>query len=206
MPLTTHLTPRLGTRLRRTAAAAALLALTVTACGTEHPGQQEAQSAVPRPSFTPRPKCAQPTEAAPEQTSSSTPTPMATAATGTPHEGNSDDRPPNYGDNHAYRAAGELSPAKRAKGEASAKLIRYELEKARKEGDVSAKRITAALAHLGCGTEHGLYISNGYYSVHTGDVCVSGRLTAKELTIGVHGAYAEPQPGTGPCVENRGGH
>lgn len=206
MPLTTHLTPRLGTRLRRTAAAAALLALTVTACGTERPGQQEAQSAVPRPSFTPRPKCAQPTAAAPEQTSSSTPTPTATAATETPHEGNSDDRPPNYGDNHAYRAAGELSPDKRAKGEASAKLIRYELEKARKEGDVSEKRITAALAHLGCGTEHGVYIWGGLYSVHTGDVCVSGRLTAKELTISVHGAYAEPQPGTGPCVENRGGH
>ncbi|MGW0938353.1 hypothetical protein [Streptomyces sp. NPDC002666] len=205
MPLTTHLTPRLGTRLRRTAAAAALLALTVTACGTEQqPGQQQAQSAVPRPSFTPRPKCAQPTEAPAKQTSS--PTPTATAATGTPHEGNSGDRPPNYGDNHAYRMAGELSPDKRAKGEASAGLIRYELEKARKEGDVSEKRIAAALAHVGCGKEHGVYIWHGLYSVHTGDVCVSGRLTAEELTIEVHGAYAEPQPGTGPCVENRGGH
>lgn len=200
MPLTTHPVTRLG----GAAAAAVLLALAMTACGTERPGQQQAQSAVPRPSFTPRPKCAQPIEAPSEQTSS--PTPTATAATGTPHEGNSDDRPPNYGDNHAYRMAGELSPAKRAKGEASAKLIRYELEKARKEGDVSKKRITAALAHLGCGKEHGVYIWDGLYSVHTGDVCVSGRLTAKELTIGVHGAYAEPQPGTGPCVENRGGH
>lgn len=202
MPLTTH--P--GTRLRRTAAAAALLALTVTACGTEHPGQQQAQSAVPRPSFTPRPKCAQPTEAPSKLTSSSTPTPTPTAATGTPHAGSSDDRPPNHGDNHAYRRAGELSPDKRAKGEASAERIRYELEKARKEGDVGKKRITAALAHLGCGTEHGLYIGNGYYSVHTGDVCVSGHVTKEELTITVHGAYAEPQPGTGPCVENRGGH
>ncbi|HEY9328208.1 MAG TPA: hypothetical protein VIS09_08230 [Streptomyces sp.] len=200
MPLTTHL----GTRLRRTASAAALLALTVTACGTEHPGQQQAQSAVPRPSFTPRPKCAQPTETPAKQTSS--PTPTANEATGAPHEGDSGDRPPNYAENHAYRMAGELSPDKRAKGEASAQRIRYELEKARKEGDVSEKRIAAALARLGCGKEHGVYIWHGLYSVHTGDVCVSGRLTAQELTIEVHGAYAEPQPGTGPCVENRGGH
>ncbi|WP_236064659.1 hypothetical protein [Streptomyces poriferorum] len=200
------LTPHRGARLRRTAAAAALLALTVTACGTEHAGQQQAQSAPPRPSFAPRPKCAQPTEAPSKQTSSPTPTPTADAATGTPHEGNSDDRPPNYADNHAYRMAGELSPDKRAKGEASAERIRYELEKARKEGDVSEKRITAALAHLGCGKEHGVYIWDGLYSVHTGDVCVSGHVTKEELTISVHGAYAEPQPGTGPCVENRGGH
>ncbi|WP_328949648.1 hypothetical protein OG778_17515 [Streptomyces sp. NBC_00184] len=198
------LTPRRGARLRQTAAAAALLALTVTACGTEHAGQQQAQSAPPRPSFAPRPKCAQPTEAPAKQTPP--PTPTADAATGTSHEGNGDDRPPNYADNHAYRMAGELSPDKRAKGEASAKRIRYELEKARKEGDVSEKRIKAALAHLGCGKEHGVYIGGGLYSVHTGDVCVSGHVTKEELTIDVHGAYAEPQPGTGPCVENRGGH
>ncbi|WP_327171959.1 hypothetical protein OG471_22500 [Streptomyces sp. NBC_01336] len=198
------LTPRRGARLRQTAAAAALLALTVTACGTEHAGQQQAQSAPPRPSFAPRPKCAQPTEAPSKQTP--TPTPTADAATGTPHEGNSDDRPPNYADNHAYRMAGELSPDKRAKGEASAERIRYELEKAQREGDVSKKRITAALAHLGCGKEHGVYIWDALYSVHTGDVCVSGHVTKEELTISVHGAYAEPQPGTGPCVENRGGH
>ncbi|MFJ6432005.1 hypothetical protein [Streptomyces sp. NPDC091416] len=200
------LTPHHGARLGRTAAAAVLLALTLTACGTERPGQQQAQSAVPRPSFAPRPKCAQPTEAPPKQTSSATPTPTANASTGAPHEGNSDDRPPHYEENHAYRMAGELSADKRAKGEASAKLIRYELEKARKEGDVSEQRITAALAHLGCGKEHGVYVWHELYSVHTGDVCVSGRLTEKELTTQVHGAYAEPQPGTGPCVENRGGH
>ncbi|MFI6948955.1 hypothetical protein [Streptomyces sp. NPDC050422] len=138
----------------------------------------------------------------PAQTSSS---PTA-RTTGAPEQGNNDDRPPNYADNHAYRMAAELSPARRAKGEASAERIQYELEKARKEGDVSEKRIAAALAHLGCGKEHGVYIRDGLHSVHTGDMCVSGRLTAKELTIEVHGAYAEPQPGTGPRVENRGGH
>ncbi|WP_393059446.1 hypothetical protein [Streptomyces sp. LN549] len=192
----------LTTRLRQSAAAAALLALTVTACGTEHPGQQQAQSPFPRPSFTPRPKCAQPAEAPPNQASSS---PTA-STTGTPQQGNNEDRPPNYADNHAYRMSAELSPAKRAKGEASAALIQYELEKARTEGDVSKKRITTALEHLGCGQEHGVYIWKDFYSVHTGDVCVSGHVTEKELTIKVHGAYAEPQPGTGPCVENRGGH
>ncbi|WP_326737590.1 hypothetical protein [Streptomyces sp. NBC_01022] len=192
----------LTTRLRQSAAAAALLALTVTACGTEHAGQQQAQSAVPRPSFTPRPKCAQPAEAPPAPVPSS---PTA-STTGTPQQGTNDDQPPNYADNHAYRMAAELSPAKRAKGEASAALIESELEKVRKEGDVSEKRITKALAHLGCGKEHGVYIWDSFYSVHTGDVCVSGHVTEQELTIQVHGAYAEPQPGTGPCVENRGGH
>lgn len=192
--------------LRQSAATAALLALTVTACGTEHPGQQAA-SAIPRPSFTPRPKCAQPAETPPAQGSSS-PTARTTGAPqqGDSNSSNDDDRPPHYTDNHAYRMSADLSPAQRTKGEASAGLIQYELEKARKEGNVSEKRITAALAHLGCGKEHGVFIWDGLYSVHTGDVCVSGRLTAKELTIAVHGAYAEPQPGTGPCVENRGGH
>ncbi|MER5279640.1 hypothetical protein ABT025_28445 [Streptomyces sp. NPDC002809] len=189
-------------RLRQSAAAAALLGLTVTACGTEHPGQQQSRSAVPRPSFTPRPKCAQPAETPPSRSSSS---PTA-STTGTPREGDNEDRPPNYGDNHAYRMSVELSPAKRAKGEASAALIQYELDKARKEGDVSKKRITVALEHLGCGKQHGVYIWDGFYSVHTGDVCVSGHVTEEELTIRVHGAYAEPHPGTGPCVENRGGH
>ncbi|WP_406452757.1 hypothetical protein OG782_19810 [Streptomyces sp. NBC_00876] len=193
----------LTTRLSRTAATAALLALGVTACGTEQPGQQ-AQSAIPRPSFTPRPKCAQPTETPrPPSPSSSSPT---RSATGAPQEGNNEDRPPNYADNHAYRMSAELTPDKRAKGEASAARIQAELEKARKEGDVSEKRITAALQRLGCGKQHGVYIWHEFYSVHTGDVCVSGHVTEKELTIEVHGAYAEPQPGTGPCVENRGGH
>ncbi|MER7727789.1 hypothetical protein [Streptomyces sp. NPDC096323] len=192
----------LTTRLGRTVTAATLLALTVTACGTEHSGQPQAQSPIPRPSFAPRPKCAQPSEAPPVKASSS-PTTTTTAA---PRRGGNEDQPPNYADNHAYRMSAELSPAQRAKGEASAGLIRYELEKARKEGDVSEQRIAAALAHLGCGKEHGVYIWNGLYSVHTGDVCVSGQVTAKELSIEVHGAYAEPQPGTGPCVENRGGH
>ncbi|WP_285569312.1 hypothetical protein [Streptomyces sp. RTGN2] len=199
------------TRLRRTAAAAVLLALTVTACGTEHAGQrqsrsasgQQSRSAIPRPSFTPRPKCAQPSETPKGPPSSASPRASATVS---PREGNDDDRPPNYADNHAYRMSAELTPEKRALGEASAGLIRSELEKARTEGDVSVQRITAALEHLGCGKEHGVYIWHDFYSVHTGDVCVSGHVTERELTIAVHGAYAEPQPGTGPCVENRGGH
>lgn len=196
----------LTTRLSRTAATTALLALAMTACGTEHPGQQHARSALPRPSFTPRPKCAQPAETPPPPASSS-PTARTTGAPRQEDGGSGhDDQPPNYADNHAYRMSAKLSPAQRTKGEASAGLIGYELEKARKAGDVSVKRITAALAHLGCGKEHGVYIGEGFYSVHTGDVCVSGNVTEKELTIEVHGAYAEPQPGTGPCVENRGGH
>ncbi|MEW2179804.1 hypothetical protein AB0890_26160 [Streptomyces sp. NPDC005406] len=204
MPLTAHL----GTRLGRPAAAVVLLALTVTACGSEHPGQQQARSADPSPSFTPRPKCAQPTGAPTKQTPSPAPTADATGMPHEAHEGNSEDRPPNYAGNHAYRMSGDLSPDRRAKGEASAERIRYELEKAQEEGDVSEKRITAALAHLGCGKQHGLYIGNGngFYSVHTGDVCVSGHVTKEELTMQVHGAYAEPEPGTGPCVESRGGH
>ncbi|AZM64721.1 hypothetical protein DMA10_10945 [Streptomyces sp. WAC 01420] len=107
---------------------------------------------------------------------------------------------------------GSLTPERRAWGVASARLIRAELEKVREEGGAGAygvfdeRRIAAALARLGCGKEHGVYIGNGFYSVHTGDACVSGRVTEDQLTVKVHGAYAEPHPGTGPCVENRGGH
>jgi hypothetical protein len=105
-----------------------------------------------------------------------------------------------------------MGEAGRAQGVASAKLIRKELEKVREEGGSGQygvfreERITAALQRLGCGKEHGVYVGNGFYSVHTGVACVSGRVTKDELTSEVHGAYAEPQPGTGPCVENRGGH
>ncbi|MEZ3182889.1 hypothetical protein KYY02_30785 [Streptomyces pimonensis] len=105
-----------------------------------------------------------------------------------------------------------LTAEQQASGAASAELVRAELEKVRAKGgsgeygSFAQERIAAALARLGCGEEHGVFISNGHYSVHTGVVCVSGRVTKDELTTEVHGAYVEPQPGTGPCVENRGGH
>ncbi|MCF6522291.1 hypothetical protein HOY81_04155 [Streptomyces sp. JJ36] len=105
-----------------------------------------------------------------------------------------------------------MTAEKRARGQASARLIQKELEKVRREGGAGEygvfpdERVAAALSRLGCGEEHGVHIGYGSYSVHTGDVCVSGRVTEDELTSKVHGAYAEPQPGTGPCVENRGGH
>ncbi|MGY5005335.1 hypothetical protein [Streptomyces griseus] len=31
-------------------------------------------------------------------------------------------------------------------------------------------------------------------------------LRRRNVAAEVHGVYVEPQPGTGPCVENRGGH
>ncbi|MEU9354441.1 hypothetical protein AB0D65_26550 [Streptomyces griseoloalbus] len=200
--------------------AAALIAITMTACGTQQGGQ--AQSAAPRPSFSPRPMCAQPAEVPTDLPSS--PVPGADGGHQEERqeqrqeglqeerqEGNAD-RPPHYAENHAYRHQAPMNAQKRARGQASAKLIRAELEKVRREGGAGAygvfpeARVAAALARLGCGEEHGVYIGNGFYSVHTGVVCVSGRVTKDELTSEVHGAYAEPQPGTGPCVENRGGH
>ncbi|GGV55538.1 hypothetical protein GCM10010294_00150 [Streptomyces griseoloalbus] len=188
--------------------AAALFAITVTACGTQQGGP--AQSAGPRPSFSPRPQCAQPAEAPADLPSS----PVRGADGGHQKERQEEnaDRPPHYAENHAYRHQAPMTAEKRARGQASAELIRAELEKVRSEGGAGAygvfaeERVAAALARLGCGEEHGVYIGNGFYSVHTGIVCVSGRVTKDELTSEVHGAYAEPQPGTGPCVENRGGH
>lgn len=192
--------------IRRSVAAAAvsLVAVTAAACGTQR-GEQ-AQSASPPPSFTPRPMCAEPVEAP-----SDPPSPPVPSVTGTRQEGNGD-QAPHYAENHAYRMQASLTPDERARGQASAKLIREELEKVRKEGGAGEhgafgeERIAAALSRLGCGEEHGVYIGPGFYSVHTGVVCVSGRVTKDELTSEVHGAYIEPQPGTGPCVKNRGGH
>ncbi|WP_247706407.1 hypothetical protein [Streptomyces liliiviolaceus] len=198
--------------LRRSVIAAALVATTMTACGTEQSGRS--QSATPPTSYPPRPKCAQPAEkpADPATALPSSPRPSAEGdRSGEPSAENAD-RPPHYAENNAYRMQGSLSEGKRAQGEASAGLIRRELEKVREEGGSGAygvfdeRRIAAALKRLGCGKEHGVYIGNGFYSVHTGVVCVSGYVTKDELTSEVHGAYAEPQPGTGPCVENRGGH
>lgn len=190
--------------IRRSVTAVALLTATLTACGTEPSGRQAAGAGSARPSESPRPKCAQPAEAP-----TVPPSPSAPASAGREQEG---DGAPHHAENHAYRMQGSLTPESRAWGEASAGLIRAELERVREEGGAGAygvydeKRIAAALARLGCGEKHGVYIGNGFYSVHTGDACVSGRVTEDDLTVRVHGAYAEPQPGTGPCVENRGGH
>ncbi|WP_371613058.1 hypothetical protein [Streptomyces clavifer] len=199
--------------IRRSVAAAALLLIAGTACGTERSG--EARSAGPQPSvtpqtsFPPRPTCAQPPGGAPSEVPSA-PAGSAGAsavpdADGTRRAENGDGAP-HYEENHAYRTRAPLAEDRRARGEASALLIREELESVREEGDFSDARIAAALERLGCGKEHGVYIWSGFYSVHTGVTCVSGHVTKDELTSEVHGAYAEPQPGTGPCVENRGGH
>ncbi|GAB2804342.1 hypothetical protein GCM10027073_41220 [Streptomyces chlorus] len=126
--------------------------------------------------------------------------------------GENGDQAPHYAENHAYRTQASMTADERAWGEASAKLILKELEKVRQEGGAGEygafgeERIAAALSRLGCGEEHGVYVGPGFYSVHTGVACVSGRVAEDELTSEVHGAYIEPQPGTGPCVRNQGGH
>ncbi|MES5816460.1 hypothetical protein [Streptomyces sp. RG80] len=197
--------------LRRSAAAAALLAITLTACGSQKGGARaesapSAQSTAPSPSYAPPPKCAQ---------AARTPAPVPSypsPRTGTVRPEENLDQPPNYADNHAYRMQASLSAEQRASGQASAELILAELAKVRKEGGsgeyggFSDARVKAALARVGCGEKHGLSVGNGFYAVYTGVVCVSGRVTKDELTGEVHGVYAEPQPGEGPCVENRGGH
>ncbi|KES03614.1 hypothetical protein BU52_29740 [Streptomyces toyocaensis] len=195
--------------IRGSVTAVALLAVTLTACGTQQGAGQAARPESPRPSFSPRPLCAQPAEAPTVR-----PSPTAPSATGSTdgRREQGGDGAPHYAENHAYRMRGSLTPEEGAWGAASAELIRAELEKVREEGGAGEygrfgeQRIAAALARLGCGEEHGTYIGDGYYSVHTAMVCVSGRVTEDELTTEVHGAYAEPQPGAGPCVENRGGH
>lgn len=195
--------------IRRSGAAVALLALTLTACGTQRSGVRVAPSESPRPSPDSRPACARPAEAPTVLPSPSAPSSAGSADR--PRE-QSWDGAPHYAENHAYRMEASMTPEQRAWGTASAGLVRAELEKVREEGGAGAygvfpeERIAAALARLGCGEEHGVYIADGFYSVHTGQACVSGRLTKTELIVEVHGAYVEPQPGTGPCVENRGGH
>ncbi|MFE0552429.1 hypothetical protein ACFW3A_23655 [Streptomyces pilosus] len=205
--------------IRRSVTAVALLVLTLTACGTQPSGVRAAAPQSPPapsgatpssgPSSDTRPECARPAEAPTVPPSPSATRPTADAD-GRP-EG-SGDGAPHYAENHAYRMQASLSPEEQAWGAASARLVRAELERVRKAGGAGAygaypdERVVAALARLGCGEEHGVYVGNGFYSLHTGTVCVSGRVTREELTTEVHGAYAEPQPGTGPCVENRGGH
>ncbi|GAA2925461.1 hypothetical protein [Kitasatospora cinereorecta] len=194
--------------IRRSVAAAALLLIIVTACGTERSGGVRSApqpSVTPQTSFAPRPTCAQPAEGVPADLPSS-PAPSAVPDADGTRQGENGDGAPHYDENHAYRMQVPLAEDQRAQGEASARLIRKELENVREEGDFSDARIAAALKRLGCGKEHGVYIWSGFYSVHTGVTCVSGHVTKDELTGDVHGAYAEPQPGTGPCVENRGGH
>ncbi|MFE0204668.1 hypothetical protein [Streptomyces sp. NPDC058985] len=192
--------------IRRSAAAAALVAIAVTGCGTQKAERPQSAPSWSSPPPTSRPKCAQP--AVVPSSPPSSPAPRVSSK----HQEQNQDLAPHHAENHAYRMQARMTAEKRAIGEASAKLIRTELEKVRQEGGAgeygafSDERIAAALNRLGCGEEHGVYIGNGFYSVHTGVTCVSGRVTKDELTSKVHGAYIEPQPGTGPCVKNRGGH
>lgn len=192
--------------LGRSAAAAVLVALTVTACGAERDGRGPTEAAAPSPSFRPRPTCARPPEVPAAVPSSPDPGTDGGRAQGNGRTKGNRDAPPHYADNHTYRVQAPLTADRRAQGEASAALIRGELERVRREGDLGDERIAAALRRLGCREEHGVHVGHGFYSVHTVAACVSGRVTQEESTSEVHGAYAEPQPGTGPCVENRGGH
>ncbi|MEU5886680.1 hypothetical protein ABZ835_07545 [Streptomyces sp. NPDC047461] len=200
----------LAMALRRSVALA-LVAVALTACGSQKGGTADgagaARSATPTSSYPPPPKCAQ---------SSATPTalPPSPSPSGTAggQQDGPGDAPPNYADNHAYRMQASLSAEQQASGKASAELILAELAKVRKEGGSGEfgvfgdERVEAALRRVGCGEKHGVFVGNGYYAVYTGVVCVSGRVTKDELTGEVHGVYVEPQPGEGPCVENRGGH
>lgn len=202
----------LGMALRRSVALA-LVAVALTACGSQRGGAADgagaAGAATATPSYPPPPKCAQST-ATPTALPSS-PSPSASDTAGGRQDGPGD-APPHYADNHAYRMRASLSAEQRAGGQASAELILAELAKVRKEGGSGEfgvfddERVEAALRRVGCGEKHGVSVGNGYYAVYTGVVCVSGRVTKDELTGEVHGVYAEPQPGEGPCVENRGGH
>ncbi|WP_329337907.1 hypothetical protein OG252_21075 [Streptomyces sp. NBC_01352] len=195
------------------AAAASLMVITMTACGSQKGGAADeagsAQSGSPTPSYPPPPTCAQP--AGTPTALPSSPVPSTSSPDGGLPDGPAD-APPNYADNHAYRMQASLSAEQQASGQASAELILTELAKVRKEGGsgefgrFSDQRVEAALRRVGCGEEHGVSVGNGYYAVYTGVVCVSGRVTKDELTGEVHGVYAEPQPGAGPCVENQGGH
>ncbi|MFJ2259082.1 hypothetical protein ACIOKD_12185 [Streptomyces sp. NPDC087844] len=102
-----------------------------------------------------------------------------------------------------------LSEGKRAQGEVSAGLIRRELEKVREEGGSGAygvfgeQRIAAALKRLGCGKEHGVYIGNGFYSVHTGVVCVSGYVKKDERRYSCGGGLHEGQRNHRPTPPGR---
>lgn len=199
----------------RTAALAALLVVAVTACGTQRP--QATAAASPPPSAPPSPAGTWPACAVPDGPvtvpDDVPPSPAATAPSARGDAaGAAGDGAPHYAENHAYRLRGEMSPGNRARTEASAVLVRRELERVRGEGGSGAygvfpdARVVAALGRLGCGEEHGVHVGQGWYAVHTGTGCVTGRVTKDELTVSVHGAYAGPQPGAGPCVENRGGH
>lgn len=199
----------LGMALRRSVALG-LVAVALSACGSQRASEAgAAPSGTATRSYPPPPKCAQST-ATPTALPSS-PSPSASNTAGG-SQGGPVDAPPNYADNHAYRMQASLSAAQQASGQVSAELILAELAKVRKEGGsgefgrFSDERVEAALERVGCGEKHGVSVGNGYYAVYTGVVCVSGRVTKDELTGEVHGVYAEPQPGEGPCVENRGGH
>ncbi|WP_435227377.1 hypothetical protein [Streptomyces sp. Tue6028] len=185
-------------------------AVLMTACGVRaepsaHDDGLGSAAAVPSPSFTRRPECAEGvTRSAPASS------PSRTGAT-TPGSGASPENP-HYEENHAYRMSGQLAPENRAAGEASVRLIRPALEAMRKNKQFAEKDVRAVMAEWGCGDDNGLAISSWWpqyervwFSFHTGKACVSAEITPKGVTTAVYGAYAEPDP-SGPCVENRGGH
>ncbi|MFE4052251.1 hypothetical protein [Streptomyces sp. YIM B13518] len=97
----------------RSVTTTALLALAPTACGTQQ-GVPSARSASPRPSFSPRPKRAQPAGAPTGLPSPSAPSASAApsgsaAASGEGMDGRRErngDGAPHYAENHAYRMRG----------------------------------------------------------------------------------------------------
>jgi hypothetical protein len=186
------------------ASAAAVLAL--TGCGTTKAGAASTTTATPTATASPSPPQRHISAGLRrlEDTACGTrpPEPSPSKRRASPTAGQiPEDRPPNYGDNNAYRRALPLKGLAECRGDVHAGRLSQEL----RDVPVNKARVDAALSRLGYGDaveRLQVVAGNGHFTLGLDGVCVTGTLTPNHRdTIEAHGPYVE-----GGCVEPGYGH
>ncbi len=187
-------------------AASVAAALALTGCGTTK-ARGTATSTTPSPPATASPS----TQPRPIGTAlrrlqdavcgTRRPEPSPTSAGPSPTVAIPEDRPPDHGDNNAYRRALPLTGLSACRGDVHV----HRLVKGLKSTAADKPAVDAALSRLGYGDEvERLQVagSNVEFTLGLDGVCVTGTLTpGHRNTIEAHGPYLE-----GGCVEPEYGH
>ncbi|KOG41732.1 hypothetical protein AQJ84_21940 [Streptomyces resistomycificus] len=184
----------------------AVAALTLAGCGQTRAGAKAASapsSASPTStsSATPRHISAELREVEDSTCGTTTPRPSAARTSASPSPRVGEDRPPNYGDNNAYRRTLPLKGLAVCRGEAHVRRLTEQLRGV----PVDRAEVDAALSRLGYGDQVERVGSDGdgvRFVIGLDGVCVTGTLgPSHDDTVEAHGPYME-----GGCVEPAYGH
>jgi hypothetical protein len=181
----------------------AAFVLALTGCGTTKAGEAATPTTPAAASTTDPPRHISAELRRLEDTAcgTRTPEPSPTKRSASPTVDLPEDRPPNYGDNNAYRRALPLKGLAECRGDVHVGRLTEGL----KGTPVDQAEVDATLSRLGYGEEvERLQVvdDNAQFTLALDGLCVTGTLTPSHRnTIEAHGPYLE-----GGCVESGYGH